>query len=498
MIPHQLAAKILRLHEVEKWKPGTISNQLGVHHETVARVLRDHGVPPEAIPRKPSIADPYVDFIVGTLDKYPTLPSSRLYAMVKERGYPGQPDHFRAVVRRYRPKPPAEAFLRLRTLPGEQAQVDWAMFGHVMVGAARRMLVAFVMVLSYSRQIFLRFGLDLKMGAFLRGHLAAFDAFGGVPRVLLYDNLKSAVIERVGDAIRFNEALLAFASHYRYEPRPVAAYRGNEKGRVERAIRYARDSFFPARTWTDLDDLNAQATAWCNGIAADRRCPEDRTQTVRAVFGEEQSKLMPLPDDAFPAEDRIEVSVGKTPYVRFDLNDYTVPHDRVRRTLVVVATEHRVRVLDGNDVVAQHDRRWGKGEQVEDPAHLQPLVDAKREARQGRGMDRLHHAIPRSRDFLVAMAERGANLGATTNGLLKVLDAYGAEEVNSAIGEVLERDSLHLSAIRQILDQRRAERRLPPPIPVALPDDPRVRDIVVKPHLLSSYDNLDDTESGDE
>lgn len=165
---------------------------------------------------------------------------------------------------------------------------------------------------------------------------------------------------------------------------------------------------------------------------------------------------------------------------------------------MVVATEHRVRVLDGNVVVATHDRRWGKGEQIEDPAHLQPLIDAKREARQGRGMDRLHHAIPRAREFLVRMAERGANLGATTNSLLKVLDAYGAEEVDGALKEVLERDALHLSAVRQVLEQRRHGRNRPPPLPVALPDDPRVRDLVVKPHRLSSYDNLADPESDDE
>jgi transposase len=92
----------------------------------------------------------------------------------------------------------------------------------------------------------------------------------------LYDNLKSAVLERQGDAIRFHPTLLAFAAHYRFEPRPVAIARGNEKGRVERAIRYVRDNFFAARTWRDLDDLNAQAEAWCLGQAADRPCPEDR------------------------------------------------------------------------------------------------------------------------------------------------------------------------------------------------------------------------------
>ena len=124
--------------------------------------------------------------------------------MVKERGYPGRPDHFRHLIARHRPRPKAEAYLRLRTLPGEQAQIDWGHFGHLEIGRARRPLMAFVMVLSYSRQIFLRFFLDARMENFLRGHVAAFEAWQGVPRVPLYDNLKSAVLERRGDAIRFH------------------------------------------------------------------------------------------------------------------------------------------------------------------------------------------------------------------------------------------------------------------------------------------------------
>ena len=162
--------------------------------------------------------------------------------MVRERGYRGSPDHFRHLIACHRPRPQAEAYLRLRCLPGEQAQVDWGHFGHLEIGRARRPLMAFVMVLSYSRQIFLRFFLDARMENFLRGHVAAFTAWNGVPRVLLYDNLKSAVLERRGDAIRFHPTLLGFAGHYRYEPRPVAVARGNEKGRVERAIRYVRDA----------------------------------------------------------------------------------------------------------------------------------------------------------------------------------------------------------------------------------------------------------------
>ena len=189
-----------------------------------------------------------------------------------------------------------QGFLRLRTLPGEQAQVDWGHFGHLAVGRARRPLMAFVMVLSHSRMIFLRFFLNARMDSFLRGHVEAFSAFNGCPRVVLYDNLKSAVLERQGDAIRFNPELLGLAGHYRFEPRPVAVARGNEKGRVERAIRFIRDSFFAGRTFSDLRDLNAQARAWATGLAADRRWREDSALSVRQAFQAEGRSLMALPE----------------------------------------------------------------------------------------------------------------------------------------------------------------------------------------------------------
>jgi hypothetical protein len=148
-------------------------------------------------------------------------------------------------------------------------------------------------------------------------------------------------LERRGDAIRFHPILLSFAGHYRYEPRPVAVARGNEKGRVERAIRYVRAAFFAARSFTDLDDLNAQAEVWCNGQAADRRCPDEPERTVREVFADEVPHLLALPDNPAPLLERVAVSVGKTPYVRFDRNDHSVPHTYVRRMLVV-SVPHRV------------------------------------------------------------------------------------------------------------------------------------------------------------
>jgi transposase len=495
MIPPELKTEIVRLYHAEKWRVGTIAAQLHVHHTTVRRVLTRAGIAITRQVSRPSIADPYIPLIVETLEKYPRLRASRLYEMAKERGYPGGPDYFRHVVARHRPRPPTEAYLRLRTLPGEQAQVDWAHFGKVTIGQAERRLMGFLMVLSYSRHIFLRFFLDSAMTNFLRGHVAAFESFESAPRVILYDNLRSAVLERRHDAVRFHPTLLELAAHYRFAPRPVAVARGNQKGRVERAIRFVRESFFAARDWRDVDDLNRQALDWCLGPAADRKCPEDRTRTVREVFAEEKPKLQPLPDHPFPTEERVEVRSGKTPYVRFDRNDYSMPHTHVRRTLVVAATLDTVRILDGNQVIAAHARSWDCRRQIEDPAHIQALADSKRQAREHRGIDRLHHAAPHSRKLFEEIARRGGNLGATTSGLIRLLDRHGARALDQAVQIAVERGVPHLGAVRQILDQARQASGQPPPIAHCLPDDPRVRDIVIKPHALQTYDRFDEEES---
>jgi transposase len=495
-ISPETEAQVLRYYHAEHWRIGTIAAQLRVHHGTVTRVLAQAGLPRLGRPRRASRLDPYLPFIRETLEQFPTLTASRLYVMVKSRGYAGQPDHFRHLIALHRPRPKAEAYLRLRTLPGEQSQTDWGHFGHLEIGRARRPLMAFVMVLSWSRRIFLRFFLDARMENFLRGHVGAFLAWGGLPRVILYDNLKSAVLERQGQAIRFNPTLLHFAGHYRYEPRPVAVARGNEKGRVERAIRYVRDAFFAGRTFADLADLNAQAEAWCVGQAADRRCPEDPSLTVREAFDLESAHLLALPDNPYPTDEQVAVKVGKTPYVRFDLNDYSVPHDYVQRTLTVVAEPQQVRILEGQTVVATHARSYDRGQCLENPAHIEALAERKHRASQQRGTDRLTRAVPESRELLVQAAERGENLGTITAALLRLLDRYGAAELRAGIEDALARKVPHPNAVRLALERRREAKDLPPPVEITLPEHVQSRDTPIQPHRLDTYDQL--TEAADD
>lgn len=226
-IPASVAAEIVRLFAVEGWRVGTIARHLGVHHSVVSRVLAGHGVTREKARRR-SMVDRFGAFIREVFERYPRLPASVVYRMVGARGYEGSEDHFRHRVAGMRPRRAAEAFLELRTLPGEQAQVDWASFGRYLVEGGERRLSAFVMVLSYSRMLYVRFFLDQRLGSFLEGHVRAFTFFGGVARTLLYDNLKSAVLERYGDAIRFHPSLLELANHYHFQPKPVAVARGND------------------------------------------------------------------------------------------------------------------------------------------------------------------------------------------------------------------------------------------------------------------------------
>jgi transposase len=489
-ISEELRAQILRYHHVEQWPIGTISTQLSVHHTTIKRVLAETGIPKKKILVQGSIIEPFIPFILDKLEQHPNLTAKRLYNMVKERGYPGGDDHFRHLISLYRQRPPAEAFLRLTTLPGEQAQVDWGSFGTITIGKAKRSLVAFVMILSYSRRIYLQFYLNQRMENFLRGHEGAFLAFNGLPRVLLYDNLRSAVLERQGSIIRFNPSLLSFAAHYRFEPRPVAVARGNEKGRVERAIRFIRDNFFAARTYNDIDDLNAQAKIWCETVVMDKPCPEDKTKTVREVFIQEQPRLLALPDNPYSCNEIETVSVGKTPYIRFDLNDYSVPHTEVQKRLTVNATLDKVMILDGQKIVATHQRSYDKSAQIENPEHIKALVKQKQKASLHRGQNFLTNAVPCAYDFLKQAVERGYVLKSITKQLMELFDDYGAEDLKEAMQQALDKNSPHPNTVRKCLQILRDKRKQKVTIQSTYASNPKIQSSRIKSDRLSDYETL--------
>lgn len=219
--------------------------------------------------------------------------------------------------------------------------------------------------------------------------------------------------------------------------------------------------------------------------------------TVSAAFAQEHPQLLALPENPFETDERVEVSVGKTPYIRFDLNDYSVPHTHVQRTVTVMASLTRVRVLDATEVLAEHPRVYGKGEQIEHPAHIDALISAKRDARHHRGQDRLAHAAPMSRELLQQAARRGTPLSSVTAQLVQLLDDYGAAELDHAIAEALRNEVPHPNSVRQVLERRREQRDRLPPLTLTLPDNDKARNIVVRAASLARYDQLDTDTTND-
>ena len=495
-LTREVFAEVRRLFFAEHWKVGTIAVELSLHHDAVRRAIGSDRFVSPASPVRPSMLDPYKIFIGETLEKHPTLRSTRILDMLRERGYAGSATQLRRYVRGVRPRE-REAFLRLVTFAGEQGQVDWGHFGTIQIGAAKRTLSCFVLVLSWSRGFYASFSLDQTLENFFRGHVDAFAALGGVPRNILYDNLKSVVLERSGDHIRFHPRLLELAGHYHFAPRPCAPYRGNEKGKVERTIQYLRHGFFAARRFSSVDDLNAQLAEWIVRVGHARCVPGDPgRRAVGDALAEERGRLLPLPQHPFECDLMKPVTSGKQPYVRFDLNDYSIPHDRVRKPVTLVASRDVVRVLDGTEEIARHVRSYDRGRVIEDEAHLAALAREKTRAAALRGRDRLRSACSRADALLDALARRGDPLQGHTTRLLRLLDRYGADRLDRAMQDALDQSSPASESVEHLLDQRARMRRIAPPIDTVLPE--HVRDFRIQPHDLKRYDRLTNETENDE
>jgi transposase len=484
MIEPELRVQIRHYFFAEHWKVGTIAAELKLHPDTVRRAIEVNRVQ-RALQLRASIVDPYLPFLRETLEAHPRLCATRLYRMIAERGYTGSIVQLRRVVAHLRPRR-QEAFLRTQVFAGEEAQVDWAHFGSVKVGQTQRTLSCFVMTLSWSRALYLEFFFDQTMESFLRGHVHAFASFNGSVRVILYDNLKSAVLERHGSQIHFNPRLLELAGHYHFVPRPCQVRSGNQKGRVERAIRYVRDSFWAARGFTTLEECNRQALRWRDDVAHQRPWPDDRNRTVAEAFIDEQPRLLPLPLHPFNCEHVVAVRSAKTIYVRFDGNDYSIPPEAVGRSLTLAASDTEVRILDGAIELARHRRTYDRQQMVLDPEHQKALLRLKRKARESTRSSQLEVAVPESSLLLEKAFAEGESAAQQTTQLIELLDRYGEKALRGAVHEAIARNTPRASSVAFLLRQRHRNA----PLPLDLSRHPQAQNLNVRPHNLETYDEL--------
>jgi transposase len=484
MIEQELRVQIRHYFFADHWKIGTIAAELKVHPDTVRRAIEVERFQSGAQLRT-SHLDPYLPFLRETLEAHPRLCATLLHRMISDRGYTGSIRQLRRAVARLRPRR-QEAFLRTQVFAGEEAQVDWAHFGSVKVGRTQRTLSCFVMTLSWSRALYIEFFFDQTMESFLRGHVHAFASFHGSARVLLYDNLKSAVLERHGSQIHFNPRLLELAGYYHFVPRPCQVRSGNQKGRVERAIRYVRDSFWPARNFTTLEECNRQALRWLDEVAHQRPWPDDRNRTVAQAFIDEQPRLLPLPLNPFNCEHVVAVRSAKTIYVRFDGNDYSIPPGAVGRTLMLAASDTEVRILDGVTELARHRRSYNRQQMVLDPEHQEALLKMKRKARESTRNGRLEVAVPESAQLLEKAFAEGESAAQQTTQLLELLERYGEAALRRAVHEAIERNTPRAASVAFLLRQSRRAA----PRPLDLSRHPQAQNLNVRTHDLETYDEL--------
>ena len=211
---------------------------------------------------------------------------------------------------------------------------------------------------------------------------------------------------------------------------------------------------------------------------------------MQEIFLQEKERLLSLPEYPWPTDERCDVSVGKTPYVRFDLNDYSVPHTHVCRILTVIGKPDRVVIHDGANIIAEHARSHDRGQQIEIEEHVRELMERKRQSRLHRGQNRLTRTVKCANDFLCKAAEHQYNIGSITAQLMKLLDRYGADELEVAMQEALTVGVPHPNTVRLSLERRSEEKNQPPSIPLIVSHDPRVREQTVRIHSLSNYDQL--------
>jgi transposase len=486
MTSPELEAEIVRLHYAEHWPVGTISAQLGVHADVVRRVL-DIGQSASAPVERVRLVDPYRDFIAETLERYPRLRATRLFDMLRERGFRGAARTLRRYVAEVRPQPRREVYLRTEPLVGEQSQIDWAYVGKLDFPGGPRALWLFVLVLSHSRAMWGEFVLDLSVHSLCRSLVRAASALGGVTRQWLFDNAKTVVLERRGDAARFHPTLLDLCAQMRVQPRLCAPVRPQHKGRVERAIRYLRDRFLGGRTITGVSDGNLQLGRFIAEIAHARPHPVLGPRTVGDVLADERTRLLPLPNPMPDTDVVVPADVDRQAFVRFDTNRYSVPPKYAERTLTLVADDVQVRLLDGADCVARHDRSYGKRQVIELPVHRAELYAERRAARDLKGRDRLRAVAPGFSVLLERWAISGPSLGLQVTRAIKLLDLYGDEIFAAAVAELVSRGLRDTSALAVACDRLRRERRRPVPVDIPLPSHIEDRDVV--PHDLEGYDD---------
>ncbi len=466
-----------------------IAKLLGISRNTVRKYFRLNS-PPAYHRTEPykSKLDGFTDYILEALDACPEVTSERLHRELRERGYKGSYPTVVNYVRRHRPGKEPQAYQRYETDPGEWAQVDWGEFGEIDYLGAKRKLYGFSYVLGYSRAQFIEFTISCDLSTLLRCHLNAFRYMGGVPQKILYDNMKTVVLEHIEDRVIFNNRFLDFALHYGFTPKAAGVNYPEAKGKVERSIGYIRSSFFTGGSFVSLDDLNHKARVWLDQVSNVR---------IHGTTGERPTDRLAMERDHLqsivsPDYEVCEVllrRVHKDCYVRYQNNWYSVPWSHVGRSVIVKVYERELKVFEGDRLLAVHAICPLSQQFIRNPEHWVGIV-----RRQGGALGRYRERFERYGETGLSfmsggVKERFPNLYYHWHKILELAESYPVAQVERALQRCLHYRTFRFDVFRKVLDRTLVGGRTPdPPIMLCGRCRDDIPEIVTRP--LEYYSSL--------
>ena len=418
------------------------------------------------------------------LDTHP-YSAQQIFQRLREEGYGGGITILRDYVRRIR-QPKLPVYLKLHFAPGECAQIDWGTFGTVAVGNTRRRLSFFVIVLAYSRQMYVEFTVSQTMEHFLACHEHAFAALGGVPSKIMVDNLKSAVLQRLaGVAPVFNPRYVDFARHYGFAIAPCNVARANEKGRVESGVGYVKKNFLHGLELTEFSAIQAAAHVWLDTIANVRIHGETHQRPVD-LFAQERPHLLPLNQHRYDVA-RPATTIASSQFrITLDTNRYSVPYAFAHRRLTVKAYPDRICIYFDTELIARHKRSYSRHQDIEDPEHAKGLLAQRVRAREQRLMMRFLALSPDAQAYWEGLEQKRFNARQHVRKILALSEIYPLDAVARAICDGLAFQAFSAEYIANILESR--ARTLPEPGPLQLTRRADLLDIDIPPPDLNVYD----------
>ncbi|MBT8407973.1 MAG: IS21 family transposase [Deltaproteobacteria bacterium] len=472
---HRLANEGLSIRKIAK--------SLQLSRKTVSKYLTEPN-PQKATITRASKLDPFKDEIDRMLQIHAKVSAVVIRQRLLELGFDGGTtivrDYLQKVRGSVKKKRP---FIRFESAPGQQCQIDWGHFGSLSYGNTNRKLYCLALVECYSRMLYLEFTHCQRQQTLHRALLNAFRFLQGAPKELVHDNMLTAVIERHGPLVRFNEAFLEFLRPFKIVPIACNVARPHEKGKVEKgAIHYIRYNFWPLRTFKDLKDIQTQANHWRDQVANQRI---HATTGDRPIERFNSEAMTALPEHLPDCRDTKLAKVHTDFSIRFDGNAYTVPPWAIGKQVVAKADHHSLTIYLKDKAIATHPRCWQRKARIELPQHREA-------ARKHHHRHWLSAEIAAfislgevAKSYLENLAATKQSLKKHVRKLLELKDEYGAHALEEAMKRADSHNAYGAHYIENILYQEMTPQRNHPPVRLKQDELNRIR---LDEPCLAEYD----------